>query len=92
MLCADRPELGKLSHQDIGQMDLYVRWFEEHMKTALRQPDHRHDPVCSEKNETIVKVLGAEGKQATLCLQIQAVPAYHARTDKRSEQELCIQN
>ncbi len=47
-------KLGKLTHQDIGQMDLYVRWFEENMK------DKTDDPtigiiLCSEKNETVVK-------------------------------------
>lgn len=47
-------KLGKLSHQDIGQMDLYVRWFEENMKTATDNPTIGII-LCSEKNETIVK-------------------------------------
>lgn len=47
-------KLGKLTHQDIGQMDLYVRWFEENMKTPT---DNQTIGLilCSEKNETIVK-------------------------------------
>ncbi len=31
-------KLGKLTHQDIGQMDLYVRWFEDNMKTKTDNP------------------------------------------------------
>jgi len=47
-------KLGKLSHQDIGQMDLYVRWFEENMRTKSDNPTIGII-LCSEKNETIVK-------------------------------------
>jgi len=47
-------KLGKLTHQDIGQMDTYVRWFEEHMRGSADQPTIGII-LCSEKNETIVK-------------------------------------
>ena len=47
-------KLGKLTHQDIGQMDLYVRWFEENMKTSTDNPTIGII-LCSEKNETVVK-------------------------------------
>lgn len=47
-------KLGKLSHQDIGQMDLYVRYFEENIKTETDNPTIGII-LCSEKNETIVK-------------------------------------
>lgn len=44
----------KLTHQDIGQMDMYVRMFEDKMK------QHGDNPtigiiLCAEKDETIVK-------------------------------------
>jgi predicted nuclease of restriction endonuclease-like (RecB) superfamily len=47
-------KLGKLTHQDIGQMDLYVRWYEENVKG---QTDNATIGIilCSEKNETVVK-------------------------------------
>lgn len=47
-------KLGKLTHQDIGQMDLYVRWFEENIKDKT---DNATIGIilCSEKNETVVK-------------------------------------
>lgn len=47
-------KLGKLVHQDIGQMDLYVRWFEENEKTKNDNPTIGII-LCSQKNETIVK-------------------------------------
>jgi predicted nuclease of restriction endonuclease-like (RecB) superfamily len=47
-------KLGKLTHQDIGQMDLYVRWYEENVKG---ETDNATIGIilCSEKNETVVK-------------------------------------
>jgi predicted nuclease of restriction endonuclease-like (RecB) superfamily len=47
-------KLGKLTHQDIGQMDLYVRWYEENIKG---ETDNATIGIilCSEKNETVVK-------------------------------------
>ena len=47
-------KLGKLTHQDIGQMDTYVRWYEENEKSAGDNPT-LGIILCSEKNETIVK-------------------------------------
>ncbi|MEK8016263.1 MAG: PDDEXK nuclease domain-containing protein, partial [Candidatus Parabeggiatoa sp.] len=47
-------KLGKLTHQDIGQMDFYVRYYENEIKTETDQPTIGII-LCSEKNETIVK-------------------------------------
>lgn len=47
-------KLGKLMHQDIGQMDFYIRWFEENMKGESDNPTIGII-LCSEKNETVVK-------------------------------------
>jgi hypothetical protein len=47
-------KLGKLTHQDIGQMDFYVRWYEENEKTLSDNPTIGII-LCNEKNETIVK-------------------------------------
>jgi predicted nuclease of restriction endonuclease-like (RecB) superfamily len=47
-------KLGKLTHQDIGQMDLYVRWYEENIKGETDNPTIGII-LCSEKNETVVK-------------------------------------
>ena len=45
---------GKLTHQDIGQMDMYVRLFEDRMKTEGDNPTIGII-LCTEKDETIVR-------------------------------------
>lgn len=47
-------KVGKLSHQDIGQMDLYVRYYEDQIKQDSDNPTIGLI-LCNEKNETIVK-------------------------------------
>jgi len=47
-------KVGKLSHQDIGQMDLYVRYYEDQVKQESDNPTIGLI-LCTEKNETIVK-------------------------------------
>jgi predicted nuclease of restriction endonuclease-like (RecB) superfamily len=47
-------KLGKLTHQDIGQMDFYVRYFEKEVKTEGDNPTIGII-LCSEKNEAMVK-------------------------------------
>ncbi len=45
---------GKLTHQDIGQMDMYVRIFEDTMRQESDNPTIGLI-LCAEKNNTIVK-------------------------------------
>jgi predicted nuclease of restriction endonuclease-like (RecB) superfamily len=45
---------GKLTHQDIGQMDFYVRYYENKVRTETDNPTIGII-LCSEKNETVVK-------------------------------------
>jgi hypothetical protein len=47
-------KVGKLSHQDIGQMDLYVRYYEDQVRQDTDNPTIGLI-LCTEKNETIVK-------------------------------------
>ncbi|MGH4121593.1 MAG: PDDEXK nuclease domain-containing protein [Clostridium sp.] len=47
-------KLGKLIHQDLGQMDFYVRYYEKKIKGEDDNPTIGII-LCSEKNETIVK-------------------------------------
>jgi predicted nuclease of restriction endonuclease-like (RecB) superfamily len=47
-------KVGKLTHQDVGQMDMYVRLFEE----KVRQPDDNPTIgiiLCSQQSESVVK-------------------------------------
>ena len=56
-------KLGKLLHQDIGQMDTYVRLYEERFR---REDDNPTIGLilCSQKNEAIAKYsILADGKQ-----------------------------
>ncbi len=52
----------KLTHQDIGQMDMYVRLFEDKMKGEGDNPT-LGIILCSEKDETIVKYSVLKGNQ-----------------------------
>lgn len=45
---------GKLTHQDIGQMDFYMRYYEDQVKQNEDNPTIGI-VLCSEKNETIAK-------------------------------------
>lgn len=47
-------KVGKLTHQDIGQMDMYVRLYEDKIKPEGDNPTIGII-LCSEKDETIVK-------------------------------------
>ncbi len=47
-------KVGSLSYQDIGQMDFYVRYYEENVKTNTDNPTIGII-LCTEKNATIVK-------------------------------------
>jgi predicted nuclease of restriction endonuclease-like (RecB) superfamily len=54
---------GKLTHQDIGQMDMYVRIFEDKMREKDDNPTIGL-VLCSEKNEAVAKYsVLAENKQ-----------------------------
>lgn len=56
-------KVGKLTHQDVGQMDMYVRLFEE----KVRQTDDNPTIgiiLCSQQNESVIKYsILAESKQ-----------------------------
>ncbi len=47
-------KIGKLTHQDIGQMDFYVRYFEKEIKQKGDNPTIGLI-LCSDKNEAMVK-------------------------------------
>lgn len=47
-------KVGKLTHQDIGQMDLYVRYYEDRLRQKGDNPTIGII-LCTEKNETVVK-------------------------------------
>jgi predicted nuclease of restriction endonuclease-like (RecB) superfamily len=84
-------KLGKLTHQDIGQMDLYVRWFEENMKTTTDNPTIGII-LCSEKNETIVKYSVLKGSKQLLASKYKLYLPTEEELAKEIEQELLHYN
>ena len=47
-------KVGKLTYQDIGQMDFYIRYFEENIRTETDNPTIGI-VLCTERDNTIVK-------------------------------------
>lgn len=68
-------KMHKLTHQDVGQMDMYVRIYEEHKR--------RHDDnptigliLCSERNNTVAKYsVLSESKQLFASKYLTALPS-----------------
>jgi predicted nuclease of restriction endonuclease-like (RecB) superfamily len=52
---------GKLTHQDVGQMDMYVRLFDDTQKAKDDNPTVGII-LCSDKNETVVKYSSIDNK------------------------------
>lgn len=55
-------KIGKLTHQDVGQIDTYVRIYDEHRKGSDDNPTIGLI-LCSEKNETIAKYSVLKGSK-----------------------------
>ena len=48
-------KIGKLSHQDLGQMQMYVNYFDRHVKTAAERPTVGII-LCKKKHEALVEI------------------------------------
>lgn len=55
-------KIGKLAHQDVGQMDMYVRVFEEQYRAGGDNPTLGLI-LCSERNEAVAKYSLLDGSQ-----------------------------
>ncbi|MCK0536686.1 PDDEXK nuclease domain-containing protein [Alcanivorax quisquiliarum] len=68
-------KMHKLTHQDVGQMDMYVRMYEEHK----RRPDDNPTIgliLCSERNNTVAKYsVLSESKQLFASKYLTALPS-----------------
>jgi hypothetical protein len=63
---------GELSHQDIGQMDMYVRLYDE----LKRGPDDKPTVgiiLCSRKDESVVRYSVLQGNEQLFASQYQLV-------------------
>lgn len=63
-------KLGKLVHQDLGQMMMYVNWFDR-----FQRAEHEQLTVgiilCSEKNDAVVKITLPEDNKRILAARYQ---------------------
>jgi len=76
-------KVGKLTHQDIGQMDSYVRIFDAHARTPGDNPTIGLI-LCSRKNEAIAKYsVLSENKQIFAAKYVKVLP-----TEAELRQEL----
>jgi predicted nuclease of restriction endonuclease-like (RecB) superfamily len=67
-------KLGKLTHQDLGQMMMYVNWFDRFQLTEHEQPTVGII-LCSEKNDAAVKItLPEDNKQILAARYLHYLP------------------
>lgn len=74
-------KLGKLTHQDIGQMQMYVNWFDRFQRTGDEQKTVGI-VLCSEKNEAMVRITLPEDASVLAARYAEFLP---------SEKELAAQ-
>ena len=63
-------KVGELTHQDIGQMDMYVRMFESKMRGPKDNPTIGII-LCAEKDETVVKYSVLKGSKKLFASRYQ---------------------
>lgn len=67
-------KLGKLTHQDVGQMDSYVRLFDQKYTTEGDNPHHRSDSLRRKKRGGRALLCPAR-KQAAVCGEVPGLYA-----------------
>ena len=68
-------KIGKITHQDVGQMDMYVRMYDE-----LKRGEN-HNPtlgivLCSETDEDYSPLFRTAWQRAAFCSKVQTLSAY----------------
>ena len=63
-------KLGKLTHQDLGQMMMYVNWFNRFQRAEHEQPTVGII-LCSEKNDAAVRITLPEDNKQILAARYQ---------------------
>lgn len=79
-------KVGELTHQDIGQMDMYVRYFEDRVKQVGDNPTIGLI-LCSEKNKTIVKYSLLNDSQHVFAAKYKTYLPTEKQLKKEIEQE-----
>jgi predicted nuclease of restriction endonuclease-like (RecB) superfamily len=76
-------KIGKLKHQDVGQMDTYVRLYDEQYKGSDDNPTIGL-VLCSEKSEAVVKYSGLNDQKQLVASKYMI----HLPSEKELKQEL----
>ena len=76
-------KIGKLTHQDIGQMDFYVRYFEKEFKPEGDNPTIGLI-LCAEKNEAMAKYTLLKGNKNLFASKYK----FYLPTEKELKEEL----
>lgn len=63
-------KLGKLTHQDLGQMMMYVNWFDRFQRAEHEEPTVGI-VLCSDKNDAVVKITLPKDNQQILAARYQ---------------------
>lgn len=85
-------KLGKLTHQDVGQMDSYIRMFDDLYKHTDDNPTLGLI-LCSEKNEAVVKYsVLAEHKQIFASKYMLELPSVQTLQDEIVRERKQIEN
>jgi hypothetical protein len=76
-------KIGKLAHQDVGQMDGYIRLFDD---LFIAEDDNPTIGLilCSEKNEAIARYSVLKKQQTAFCLPIHALFAHRGGSPIRT--------
>jgi hypothetical protein len=82
-------KIGELTHQDIGQMDTYVRWVEQNMKVEGDNPTIGVI-LCSEKNEAIVKYSMLEESRQLFAAKYMLYLPTEAELARELEREITV--
>ncbi len=85
-------KLGKLTHQDVGQMDSYIRMFDDLYKHSDDNPTLGLI-LCSEKNEAVVKYsVLAEHKQVFVSKYMLELPSVQTLQDEIVRERKQLEN
>ena len=85
-------KLGKLTHQDVGQMDSYIRMFDDLYKHTDDNPTLGLI-LCSEKNEAVVKYsVLAEHKQIFASKYMLELPSVQTLQDEMVRERKQLEN
>ncbi len=77
-------KIGDLTHQDLGQMQMYVHYYERELMNEGDNP-----PIgivlCADKSDAVVRYTLPEGETQVFASKIQALFAYRRRTVERTK-------